>query len=409
MSVLSLCCNKEKLLAWLKLMKAHCKVEAKNTIHDKFDALLEVNVEANKIIVTTNNSSKPAAISFSLPVLINQTSTNTPPITFSISELISILEAMGAACDDIEFAIDFKRQHQDLYLIKILPADIFCFQTESDSPNLQFASSLSVRPLDSRHEFTSTTKKRDDACWKVNSLDIKRLNASKVFVSECQPSDMFISFACYATYCTLKLQSGRGHFCEANLFSGTNDDFEDSIKAILTTEQFKALSSLADQIKKLAEHLKIAVTNSCLLLFGDSFTVKFAVDEPSNVMKVSTDDDTNASFVVNQKLTEALSARTQDAKNRSTDSVTILFEPQTEKLKIMFNIGKSQSAAAVEVFEFKQHTSNASEVSLSRPVLTAALKLLQTDSITTRVEITDSSIDLKSLDDSSIATISMLV
>ncbi len=408
MPVMSLYCDREKLLGWLKIMQSHCKVAANNAVHNKLDALLEIRIDANDIVITSNSSSKPATISFSLPVMMSNTVISASPVTFNITELVSILDAFNTQCSDIAFTINVEKQHQSIDTIEVLPADIFYPDTQDDSLNKQFSASLHVKELGSHHEFTSSVDETEGTSWQINQADIRLLNAAKAFGSECHPNDSLISLSCRRRHCTLTLASAVGHYCEINIFSVKNDADNTPTDATLSLEQVKAFVSLCNFIQKISDNLNVRTSRDCVVLFADSFTAKFELNEHTEVMSMTRSREVDASFVVDQKFTELLSTRAQGAKNRATDSVTILPAPQKEKLKLTFEIGKSQSVAVAEVRELEIQASKELNERLSRPIFTAALKLVQANSIQAQVNITGSSVQLASRDGYAFASINLL-
>ncbi|MGM0429755.1 MAG: hypothetical protein ACQEQ2_05600 [Pseudomonadota bacterium] len=408
MSTVSLYCDKKALLQRLKMMNAHCATTAENDVHSKFEALFEVNDATGNIVLTTNNLSKPARICLSVEAKISAIPTHLPPLVFDVSELISILKALGGKWCDIELQVDFESQSVRIFKVRKISADLLNADDQFHRVEQQFTSSLYIEQLDSVHNFTAPEETTDFAAWLVSENDLKVLNNAVVFADECHPQNLFISLTCGEDGCSLSIQSELGHNCSVQVFKHDTASRRHFTNVAVTKDQLKALSSLCQTIFKLGDNVKIEISDTVILTAGDSFTAQIYLEHSFDLIQKTANEDDYASFTINKKLTDILSAHSQSAQIRPKDSVTISSDEQSNALQLRFEIGKSQSIGGVNVSDFARHTRKVLDVRLNRAILAAALKLVQTKNQKAQVSVSESAMQLSSSDNCLYASVYLL-
>lgn len=398
--MISLYCDKKTLLQRLKMLSAHCATTAENDVHSKFEALFEVNNVTGDIVITTNNFSKPARMSLVVDATLRATPTSVPPLVFDISELISILKALGTKCRDIELQVNLDEQAVKIHKVRKIPADLLNHQEQFHRTEQQFTSSLYIEQANSVHNFTAPETAADCASWQVTETDIKLLNNAAAFADECHPQSLFISLTCDNDGCTLSTQSELGHCCSANIFKRDSHSPSLFTKVFLKKEQLKAISSLCQTFFKIDNKLRIEINEAVILLYGDSFIAQIELEDTFDLIKEADDEYNYASFIINKKFTDVLSAHSQSAQSRPQDSVTISSNEPNNTLQLSFEIGKSQSRGTILVSEFTRDTEKTVEVKVNRAILVAALKLVQTNNLKAHVSFSEISIKMSSRDNS---------
>jgi hypothetical protein len=258
------------------------------------------------------------------------------------------------------------------------------------------------------HNFTAPEETTDFASWLVSENDLKMLNNAVVFADECHPQNLFISLTWGNDECSLSIQSELGHNCSAKIFKHHSDSRQRFTNVAVTKDQLKAVSSLCQTVFKLGDKLKIEISNTNIFISGDSFTAQIDLEHSFDLIHETTNEYDYASFTINKKFTDILSAHSQSAQIRPKDSVTISSNEQNSALQLSFEIGKSQSIGGVNVSDFTKDTSRVLDVRLNRAILAAALKLVQTKTPKAHVSVSKSSMQLSSSDNSLYASVYLL-